>query len=714
MKTLPCSQSRAVALLILTMVFVCAAVKGASATGLVVPSPLISILASVPETREPFCDPAICDAAPPPPGVFVLTRKGGDLARELSVMILASGSASNGIDYAALPGFVQFRAGSETAELYVEAAYDLLAEGDESVLVQVQPDLSMGPIERYRLDPAQAKARVIIHDNESSGVPMVGIEAISPIAEETSFPYRRLAFRGRLAITRTGPVEDSLTLFVLYGGSATPEVDCSALPWLVTIPAGTNRVEIEIEPKQDEVAEPIEFIDAQLSECPPPPLLLPCRLLNIDPAHATARVFVRDDGITTASIAITAPRNGEQFSAGAPILITATAIDLDGAMTHVDFFDDGKKIGDSTILFFREPDPGTPIYHEFVWTDASVGLHTLSASGVNAAGETIKSLPVSITVGGGLPVVSIEATVAQTSEPSPLIRVRPGEFTLRRTGDVSAALQVWMGYVGTATGGEDYAALPPTVEFPAGASSVELQVVAIQDDRKEGDETVVAALAFSPLAVIPNYQFDPAQEEARVVIHDQPATPVRSVVSIVAVDPFAREGTNSAAFVVTRTGNANFPLVVRYALSGTASNSVDYETVPGWLTIPAGEHRARLLIKPLEDHQIDPVETVIVTLDEGDVLFAGYEIGFPGRAAAIIVDNDLLRPPCLRLPGGLFNFCQPVFGADCFRIEVTADFKEWTAICTVPSDFGFAHFVDPDAPNAERRFYRAVPVACEP
>ena len=77
--------------------------------------------------------------------------------------------------------------------------------------------------------------------------------------------------RGRFAITRTGPLGDSLTFFVSYSGSATPEVDYPALPWLVTIPAGTNRVVIDVEPKHDEVAEPIEFIDAQLSECPPFP-----------------------------------------------------------------------------------------------------------------------------------------------------------------------------------------------------------------------------------------------------------------------------------------------------------------------------------------------------------------------------------------------------------------------------------------------------------
>ena len=88
-------------------------------------------------------------------------------------------------------------------------------------------------------------------------------------------------------------------------------------------------------------------------------------------------------------------------------------------------------------------------------------------------------------------------------------------------------------------------------------------------------------------------------------------------------------------------------------------------------------------------------------------------MGRPGRAAAIIVDNDLLRPPSLRLPDGLFNLCVPVEMYRCFRVEGTRDFKEWTPLCTVPVNEGAAHYVDPDAPGEPRQFYRLVPVACD-
>ena len=938
--------------------------------------PVISIRAAVAETREPYCDPAVCDAALPAPGVFVVTRRGGDLARELYVNLSYAGTATGGTDYPALPSFVSFRAGQASVELRVAAAYDRMSEGDETVVAQLVPDLTMGPIEHYRVDPAQAAARVVIHDNEAPPDPVVSIVATSPIAEESSYPYRRLALRGRFTISRTGSTEHALSVFVHYRGTATPGVDYPFLPWLVTIPAGTNRVEIEVVANPDDHPEPIETVEATLSECPPltdPPMGIPCYLVNIDPAHASARVFIRDDGITTATLEITAPKDGSEFSEGSPIHIAATAIDLEGAITHVDFFDGDRKIGESTINFIQQPDPGTPIYHEFEWLGVVVGPHVLTTRALNTAGNPVASAPVRIQVGGGLPVVSIEATVPETTEPSSTTGVRPGVFTLRRTGDASRALRVWVHYGGTATSGSDYVAPPTVVEFPAGAASVEVLIGPLDDDLVEGDETVIAEIAPSPLGIPPTYRIDPVNHRARVIIHDNdlPVVPVVSIratqpytaepcpvclvapgvftisrtgptvsplvvflaahgtatpgddylplpptveipagresvellvlpkddhlvegdetviaelqpdptlgpveryridpehreatviirgddsplvpivsilatraethepvcppdtclapmpapgvfvisrrggdwsraltvllrsggsalprldyiplpelveipagheavevfvtarfdelaegdetvvaellpdptlgpvepyrvdpahvmarvvihdrtppslpiVTILAADPLAREGAdpaNNATFVVSRVGATNYPLDILFGVRGTASNGVDYAAITSPVRIPAGQRSARISIRPIDDNQPEPVETVVLTLLENDAAVPGYILGRPRRAAAIIVDNDRPRPQFARLPDGLFNVCVPMDPNHYFRVESTQDFKVWTPLCTIPVSEGAAHFVDPDAPTSPQQFYRLVPVAGEP
>jgi hypothetical protein len=630
-------------------------------------------------------------------------------------------------------------------------------------------------------------------------------------------------------------------------------VDYAFLPWLVTIPAGTNRIEIEVVPNTDDRSEPIETVEATLSECPPltdPPLGMPCYGANIDPTHASARVFIRDDGITTASLNITAPEDGAEFSEGSQIRIAATAIDLDGAITHVNFFDDDRKLGESTIAFIQQPDPGTPIYHEFEWRSALAGVHALTTRALNAAGHAVTSAPVRIRVGAGLPVVSIEATVPETAEPSPTTRIPPGAFTLRRTGNASNALRVWLHYSGTATSGTDYPAPPTVVEFPAGAARVEILITPLNDELIEGDEAVIAEITPSPLGIPPTYRIDPAHKHARVVIHDrdgpsvpvvsihatQPDTteppclpntcaapepapgvflinrrggdltraltvflrsggsalprldytllpdqaeipagresvelfvtavfdelaegdesvvaallpdpsmgpveqyridpaqtaarivihdrtpPMRPVVTLLTVDPFAREGesnitgVNTATFVVSRAGATNDPLEIPFKLGGTASNGMDYVAITSPLMIPAGQRSARIVIQPMDDNRLEPVETVMVRLLENDVASPGYVLGQPSRGAAIIADNDHPRPRSIRLQDGRFNVCLPVNMAHCFRVETTRDIKLWTPVCTVQVNEGMAQYVDPDAPTASHQFYRLVPAACE-
>ncbi len=689
-------------------------------------APIVSIRASQPATTEPLCDPAICDAALPAPGVFVVSRSGGDLSQQLSVPIRFQGTATSGVDYRALPNFVVFGAGAGTVELFVEASHDTLIEGDETVVAELQPDPTLGPFERYRVDPNLSSARVVIHDNDVPPQPIVSIEATSPIAEESSYPYRRLPLRGRFTISRTGPTDNETRVFVLYGGTARPGVDYPFLPWIATIPAGTNRTEIEVIPNPDDVPEPIETVEATLSECPPltePPLGMPCYGANIDPARSTAVVFIRDDGITTASLEITAPKDGALFSEGDPIRIAATAIDLDGAITHVEFFDGNSKIGESSIFFFREPDPGTPIHHEFEWRGAAVGPHVLTVRAGDSAGNAVTSAPVHLNVGaGGFPTVSIRATQPITAEPCPTCLVAPGVFTISRTGgNTNESLPVWYLLGGTAGNETDYAHLPGEALIPAGRESVQLLVLPVLDNLREGDETVVAQLVVpSNVDLVNPYRIDPEHRAATVTIRDSLTTPPGlPIVSITAPDAFAREGTqsntglNTATFVVSRNGPTNDSLSVFFSLSGMASNGVDYAAIASPLIIPAGQRNARLVINPLDDNRPEPVETVVATLLEGDATAPGYEIGAPRRAAVVIVDNDCPQPHCLRLSDGRFNLCVPTDATHCYRVECTFDFKAWTPLCTVPVVDGVAHYVDPDADTALRRFYRLVPVACD-
>ena len=211
-----------------------------------------------------------------------------------------------------------------------------------------------------------------------------------------------------------------------------------------------------------------------------------------------------------------------------------------------------------------------------------------------------------------------------------------------------------------------------------------------------------------------------------------PPTNVPPVVNIVARDPFASEGTNfwlrdwdanrwaidiwnpwqvdlggtnTATFVVRRHGLTNDDLIVNYDIDGTASNGVDYVALPGRVTIPAGRHSAQIVVVPIDDSLAEGIETVVLKLQPSP----DYIVGFPARAAAIILDNDLPRPHCVLLPDHEFHFCQPATIGFCIRVEASADLHHWLPLCTNVVTDGALHFVDPDAPSLDARFYRAEP-----
>lgn len=130
------------------------------------------------------------------------------------------------------------------------------------------------------------------------------------------------------------------------------------------------------------------------------------------------------------------------------------------------------------------------------------------------------------------PVVSIVATRPETVEPSPETRIIPGLLTLARTGAVSEPLHVTCRFHGSAEQGKDYELDPKPGEFstitiPAGAASVEVVVMPLDDELVEGDENVVAELVSRSAAdpVAGAYLIDPERALAKVVIHDNDTAP---------------------------------------------------------------------------------------------------------------------------------------------------------------------------------------------
>jgi Bacterial Ig domain/Calx-beta domain len=222
-----------------------------------------------------------------------------------------------------------------------------------------------------------------------------------------------------------------------------------------------------------------------------------------------------------------------------------------------------------------------------------------------------------------------------------------------------------------------------------------------------------------------------------------PPTNQPPIVSIVATDPVAIEGTNcwpwlglasatpawsnwfaasatyrlftncgpkDATFTVFRFGATNDDLDVAYNIGGTATNGIDYVALPGLVTIPAGERRAAITILPLDDGPPDITSTVILKLVPG----TNYLLGYPQAAATIILDSQSPRAVTGMVPGAAFNLSAAGPDGAWFHVEYSTDLIHWTPVCANQVVNGRIDFVDPDAATNPARFYRTVPEAGPP
>jgi uncharacterized repeat protein (TIGR01451 family)/uncharacterized delta-60 repeat protein len=255
-------------------------------------------------------------------------------------------------------------------------------------------------------------------------------------------------------------------------------------------------------------------------------------------------------------------------------------------------------------------------------------------------------------------------------------------FEVSRIGDINSDLRVLFALSGTAIPSSDYEPLAEdNVIIPAGQTSTLLSFNTIADTVSDGMRDLRVSLRLetndvriitvvtningtNELLVITNalsyrgwelinvnnrrvwYQTYPVyvigtgEATAKIFDADPPAPPT---VSLSVVDDAGVEtGNDYASVVITREGNLDGDLVVRYTVSGVASNGIDYVYLPGTITIPGGVQFPNtfagrvLAIVPYDDLFVEGNEDLTITLLQDP----SYAIG-NGSATVYIVENDL-------------------------------------------------------------------------
>lgn len=255
--------------------------------------------------------------------------------------------------------------------------------------------------------------------------------------------------------------------------------------------------------------------------------------------------------------------------------------------------------------------------------DAAYQLSAPTSATVNIANAVVTQ--------PSTPTVTLSASDSSASE----LNLDPGTFTVTRTGGTTTALTVSFAMSGTAINGVDYLQLTSSVVIPVGASSANVTILPLADLLSEATETIVMTLSSST-----GYQLG-SQTSGTISLANATAS-TQPVVTVTASDASASEvNLDQGVFVVARTGSTASGLVVYYSLAGTATNGVDYNSKPGYTTIPAGASSVIVKIAPKSDSQVEGTETVIVNLSSG----TGYLLGTPATTTITIADANSGTPP---------------------------------------------------------------------
>ena len=122
-----------------------------------------------------------------------------------------------------------------------------------------------------------------------------------------------------------------------------------------------------------------------------------------------------------------------------------------------------------------------------------------------------------------------------------------------------------------------------------------------------------------------------------------------TVTVVATVSPASEEGRSPGRFTLSRSATSSSALSVSYTLSGSAGNGVDFDTLAGTATIPAGATSVDISVVPKDDNLQESTETVVLTLVANGSI---YVVGSPNSATVNIADNDSsaggggdVRPP---------------------------------------------------------------------
>ncbi|MBF7093573.1 hypothetical protein IUY40_18740, partial [Flavobacterium sp. ALJ2] len=562
--------------------------------------------------------------------IKVSLPEGVTLGYPLTVNYTISGTATSDTDYTALTGSVTIPVRSRSATIRVAALPDNLIEPDETVIITggTVPGFTWGSDNEVTITIKDDIAKKVL----SMTPYLANVAEGESTTIEINLPERVIV---------TSPVDIKYQV----SGSAINGTDYALLTGTATIPAGSGTAKIEVTALRDAIIEYDEYI-------------------YIQGAPTAGFTWNRAANSATATIIDTNPSSDKvlRFSQTTKKIAEGSSTTLTVSLPE--------GITAQSVIYFDYTLGGTATSsggssgNDYRWLNGS-GMILNGDNSVDIVVEALTDFVIEldetvIVTGGDIRTYtdmtgftwdptanSATVTITDVTDvANTVLNFSPTTANVAEGGNTGISLDlptgVTLGYPltvnytvsGTATSGSDYTALTGSVTIPAGSGTTEIMIAAKNDNLIEPDETVVITGAITA-----GFTWG-SDNVATITIKDATGNdPAKKVLSFSPITTNVAEGESTILMVSLPEGIAvASPTDIKYeiAVSSTAINGADYDTLTGTATIPAGSGTAEITIATKNDNLLEANETIIIT----GVATAGFTWNRAANSATVTITDS--------------------------------------------------------------------------
>jgi len=244
------------------------------------------------------------------------------------------------------------------------------------------------------------------------------------------------------------------------------------------------------------------------------------------------------------------------------------------------------------IPYFSNPDVS--------YNGTATGVASSSPTSADNAKSINNTAPIIANFRGTVTLVSLASSSRTATEDDGSL-----DFTVTRSGGTNSTVTVQYATAnGTATAGSDFTAISGTLTFNPGETTQTLSVSLLDNTSHENTETFQLRLSSPVGAAL-------GTATTTITIQDDD----RSTVAMTGASRSTFETNVVLSIPLTRTGNTNSAVSVRYATANsTATSGSDYDALSGTLSFAEGQTEASLSLRIRDDSTSESDEVLYLRL----------------------------------------------------------------------------------------------------